>query len=241
MIKNKAHGNIPWHSAEDLYKTINSIKAGNTPWKTYKFCYAGPKPSGPIPQWMEQEYELNAWDALVLIEHQLATSDFDGNFDYAPYQEFGPDGEHVWSNLMSSYWAWKQGVCPSLTCSANTLTNNLGIQNNIAQDCGIAAHKAMLVPVIAGSDKTTVSVAMGHQEYHLVYNSIGNISNTAHWAHRNGILPVAFLPIPKSRQPFSIFFFLECITHHAALSGEQMAKEEAGFPEILPTVISQMP
>jgi Plavaka transposase len=55
----------------------------------------------------------------------------------------------------------------------------------------------MLVPVIAGSDKTTVSVATGHQEYHPVYTSIGNISNTARRAHGNGVIPVAFLPIPK--------------------------------------------
>ena len=37
----------------------------------------------------------------------------------------------------------------------------------------------MFVPVIAGSDKTTVSVAMGHQEYHPVYMSPGNLTNTA--------------------------------------------------------------
>ena len=56
----------------------------------------------------------------------------------------------------------------------------------------------MFVPVIAGSDKTTVSVATGHQEYHPVYISPGNISNTARRGHGNGVLPVAFLPIPKS-------------------------------------------
>ena len=32
----------------------------------------------------------------------------------------------------------------------------------------------MLVPVFSGSDKTTVSVATGHQEYHPVYLSVGN-------------------------------------------------------------------
>ena len=56
----------------------------------------------------------------------------------------------------------------------------------------------MLVPVIAGSDKTTVSVATGHQEYHPVYVSLGNITNTARRGHRNGVVPIAFLPIPKS-------------------------------------------
>lgn len=57
----------------------------------------------------------------------------------------------------------------------------------------------MLIPVIAGSDKTTVSVATGHQEYHPVYASIGNITNTARRGHGNGVTPVAFLPIPKGK------------------------------------------
>jgi len=60
-----------------------------------------------------------------------------------------------------------------------------------------ANHGAMLVPVIAGSDKTTVSVATGHQEYHPVYASSGIISNTARRGHGNGVVPFAFLPIPK--------------------------------------------
>ena len=39
-------------------------------------------------------------------------------------------------------------------------------QDIIAEDED--AHGAMLVPIISGSDKTTVSVATGHQEYHPV-------------------------------------------------------------------------
>ena len=60
----------------------------------------------------------------------------------------------------------------------------------------------MLVPIIAGSDKTTVSVSTGHQEYHPVYQSPGVITNTARRAHGNAVLPVAFLPIPKSSSWF---------------------------------------
>lgn len=63
----------------------------------------------------------------------------------------------------------------------------------------------MLVGVIGGSDKTTVSVGTGHQEYHPAYVSIGNISNTARRAHNIGVLPVAFLPIAKGEtQGFEI-------------------------------------
>ena len=101
---------MPWNSAKELYDTIDSIQASNTPWKTYNFTYKGPKPDGAAPQWMEQEYELNMRDILAVVEQQLATSEFDGKFDYTPYQEFGPNGERVWLNLMSGHWAWKQGV-----------------------------------------------------------------------------------------------------------------------------------
>ena len=57
----------------------------------------------------------------------------------------------------------------------------------------------MFIPVIMGSDKTTVSVATGHQEFHPVYMSPGNLTNVARRAHGNAVLLVAFLPIPKSK------------------------------------------
>jgi hypothetical protein len=56
---------------------------------------------------------------------------------------------------------------------------------------------ALYVAVILGSDKTTVSVATGHVEYHPLYLSIGNIHNGARRAHRNTVIPIAFLAIPK--------------------------------------------
>jgi Plavaka transposase len=74
--------------------------------------------------------------------------------------------------------------------------------------CDPSTRGAMLVPVIAGSDKTTVSVATGHQEYHPVYISPGIFTNTAHHRHGNAVLPVAFLPIPKSMSYLSFHFHL---------------------------------
>lgn len=112
IIKNKSNliWNMPWNSAEEVYNTIDSIQANNTPWKTFKFTYKGPKPDGIAPQWMEQEYELNTRDILAVVEQQLANPEFDGKFHYTPYQEFGPTGERVWSNLMSGHWAWREAV-----------------------------------------------------------------------------------------------------------------------------------
>ena len=69
-------------------------------------------------------------------------------------------------------------------------------QDIITRD--VNTHGCAFMPVVAGSDKTTVSVATGHQEYHPVYASPGVLTGPARRAHGNGVLPVAFLAIPKS-------------------------------------------
>jgi hypothetical protein len=60
----------------------------------------------------------------------------------------------------------------------------------------------MFVPIILGSDKTTVSVATGHSEYWPLYASIGNIHNNVRRAHGSGVVLVGFLAIPKSNRSY---------------------------------------
>jgi hypothetical protein len=62
----------------------------------------------------------------------------------------------------------------------------------------------MFVPIILGSDKTTVSVATGNNEYWPIYLSIGNIHNNTRRAHRNGVVLLGFHAIPKG----NIFYAL---------------------------------
>ncbi|KAJ6455051.1 hypothetical protein C8R45DRAFT_1188795 [Mycena sanguinolenta] len=126
---------------------------------------------------MTEEYELCVRDLRTVLHNQLGTSSFKDDVDYVPYRQFNHTGKRVWSNLMSGDWAWKQA-------------------DLITQDP--ANHGCAFVPVVAGSDKTAVSVATGHQEYHPVYASPGILSGPARRAHGNGVLPVAFLAIPKT-------------------------------------------
>ena len=63
-------------------------------------------------------------------------------------------------------------------------------------------HGAMSVPVILGSDKTTVSVATGQNDYWPLYGSIGN---HARRAHGSGVVLITFLAIPKG-----IYFIIPC-------------------------------
>lgn len=101
---------VPWHNGDALYETIDTIQAGNAPWKSYTFSYDGPKPATP-PAWMEATYDLNTRNALLVVEQQLATSDFKGQAEYIPYQEFDAYGNRVYSNLMSAHFSFREAVC----------------------------------------------------------------------------------------------------------------------------------
>ncbi|KAF8268671.1 hypothetical protein EI94DRAFT_1771510 [Lactarius quietus] len=58
-------------------------------------------------------------------------------------------------------------------------------------------HGLVFCPIILGSDKTTILVARGHNEYWPVYLSIGNICNNFRRVHCNGVVFLGFLAIPK--------------------------------------------
>ncbi|KAJ7457137.1 hypothetical protein B0H11DRAFT_2160829 [Mycena galericulata] len=170
-------GTAPWRNAAELYAVIDSIQAGDMPWKTYEMRYTGDLPPGTPPKWMTQTYEVCTRDLRDVLHHQLESPGFKDHVDMIPYRQFNHGGHRVWSNLMSADWAWKQA-------------------DLIAAD--ESNHGCAFIPVVAGSDKTTVSVATGHQEYHPVYVSPGNLTGPARRAHGNGVLPVAFLAIPKT-------------------------------------------
>ena len=64
----------------------------------------------------------------------------------------------------------------------------------------------MFVAVVLGSDKTTVSVATGQNDFYPLYASLGNVHNSVRRAHRNAVALIGFLAIPKSKRlPFDIF------------------------------------
>ncbi|KAF6759278.1 hypothetical protein DFP72DRAFT_1031991 [Ephemerocybe angulata] len=169
----------PWRNADDMYKTIDEIP-GLGPWKTYNIKYTGPRPERNAPRWMDETYQLVTRDARTVIHEQLRTREFKDSIHYGPYMQFDRDGQRIWSNLMSADWAWSQA-------------------DQIVKDRGAEEAKgAMFVPIVAGSDKTTVSVGTGHQQYYPVYLSPGNVSNEARRGHGNSVLPLGFLPIPKT-------------------------------------------
>ena len=65
----------------------------------------------------------------------------------------------------------------------------------------------MFVPIILGSDKTTVSVATGQNDFYPLYLSIGNVQNHIRRAHKNALVLIGFLPIPKGLSRVVPLFF----------------------------------
>ncbi|KAK7676623.1 hypothetical protein QCA50_020437 [Cerrena zonata] len=158
-----------------MYATIDSIQHGDAPWESFSFHFMGPL-ARDDPQWKRATYTVYCRNTQTVVHNMLNNKEFDGKFDYIPFQEYtGPQKRRV-SNLMSGDWVYQKA-------------------NEIAADQN--THGSMVVPIIGGSDKTTVSVATGHQEFHPFYLSLGNIDNSLRRAHRDAILPVAFLSIPK--------------------------------------------
>ncbi|KAH9952265.1 hypothetical protein BGW80DRAFT_1261011 [Lactifluus volemus] len=76
----------------------------------------------------------------------LDNHNFSGQFDICPYIELDVNNKCRWANVMLANIAWNH-------CDAIAMSHT-------------DTHRAMYCPIILGSDKTTVSVTMGHVEYH---------------------------------------------------------------------------
>ncbi|THH07261.1 hypothetical protein EW146_g9372 [Bondarzewia mesenterica] len=178
----KAGDEPPFRNHTHLHSIIDSVTHGDLPWQSFSVQYTGALPEGEAPPWMLAHYDVWFRDPRGLVLNQLANPDFKDEIDYSPVQIFDRDGKRVWTHFMTGNWTWRQA-------------------NEIAKDP--ATHGAMLVPIILGSDKTTVSVATGQTEYYPLYISNGNIHNNVRQAHRNAVSLVGFLAIPKTDREYS--------------------------------------
>jgi hypothetical protein len=168
------HGDEPpFSSATDMHNTIDSTPLGDLAWESFSLQYNGTQPVDNIPSWMEAEYDVWFRDPHILVHNLLSNLDSKSNFDYAPFQERTTDGTHRFQDFMSGNWAWTQAV--SHRHHLFDLTLILVMKDIIAEDP--ETHGSIFCPIILGSNKTTVSVATGHNEYWPIYLSIGNIHN----------------------------------------------------------------
>ncbi|KDQ49060.1 hypothetical protein JAAARDRAFT_143949 [Jaapia argillacea MUCL 33604] len=170
----------PFADFRDMHSLVDSIDVGDAPWRSFSVSYSGEIPTVPTPpHWMNAEYEVWYRDPLLVTRNMLGNRGFEGKFDPAAYKEFGMGGTRRYGDVMSAEWAWRQS-------------------DIIASGDDEATRGAMFAPIILGSDKTTVSVATGQNEYYPLYLSNGVFHGDVRRAHSGALIPIAFLAIPKS-------------------------------------------
>ena len=93
-------------------------------------------------------------------------------------------------------------------------------QDEIVKELGLSCvDGAALVPIILGSDKTTVSVATGQNDFYPLYFSFRNAHNDLQQSHSGVLAPIAFLAIPKCEScPGQILLSLLILTIQLAES-----------------------
>ncbi|KAJ6620203.1 hypothetical protein B0H10DRAFT_2163625 [Mycena sp. CBHHK59/15] len=183
---------------EDLYNTVDATEIGHVLWQSFTVRYNQPITAGDVTPWKTQDYVVHFRDPRLVLQQQLANPDFKSEMDFAPKQVF-VDGQREYEDFMSGNWAWRQA-------------------DIIVEDP--ATHGSTFVPIILGSDKTTVSVATGQNEYYPLYMSNGLVYNGVRRAHRNTVTLIGFLVIPKTdreNQDSTEFRTFRCNLFHGSL------------------------
>ncbi|KAG1837384.1 hypothetical protein C8R48DRAFT_622854 [Suillus tomentosus] len=178
LIRGGANTNALFTDHRDVYKTIDSTPLGDVQWQSCSVKYTGEHADDDTAPWMEDSYDVWFRDPRDVVRNMLANPDYALEMDLQPYREFATEtDERQWQDFMSGDWAWNQ---------ADKISDDLD------------THGSTFVPVILGSDKTTVSVATGQNDYYPLYASIGNVRNNVRRAHRNAVAVIGFLAMPKT-------------------------------------------
>ena len=101
--------NGPFTTHKDLYSTIDATNLGVTPWSHFNLYYQGEKSANP-PLWRTEDFTMWFLNPLTMIHNLLSNPDFDGSFDYLPFQECHEHNNHWYKNFISRNWSWKQVV-----------------------------------------------------------------------------------------------------------------------------------
>ncbi|KAG1853645.1 hypothetical protein F4604DRAFT_1883373 [Suillus subluteus] len=191
----------PFADHKDLHNVIDATQLGDVPWQSFLVQYTGECPE-VVPPWMDDEFEVWYRDPHAMVHNILANpTTFKDKIDYTPFREYdASDKMHHWKDFMSGDWAWKQS-------------------DIISKDP--ETHGSALVPIILSSDKTTVSVGTGNNEYYPLYALIGNVCNNVRHAHHDALVIIGFLDIPKTDRKHSkddVFRIFRRQLFHSSLS-----------------------
>ncbi|KAI9569312.1 hypothetical protein HD554DRAFT_2171461 [Boletus coccyginus] len=149
---------------------------------------------------MVADYDVWYCDPLRILEQQIRNPEFVGKINYGAKVVTDENGRCEVCDLMLGQWAWNQSEL-------------------IAQDLDICS--ATFVPIVLGSNKTTVSVGTGNTEYYLLYISLSNFHNNVHHFHSSVVTILVFLAISgtdSTHKNNADFHHFHCQLFHLSLA-----------------------
>ncbi|KAG2056118.1 hypothetical protein BDR06DRAFT_880806, partial [Suillus hirtellus] len=149
--------------------------------------YTGEIPEQGVAPWMTDSYDVGSCDPHNVVNNMLSNPDYTMEID-------------VETNISVGLQKSKFPLSKSLSNIAQLISEDSDTHGSTFMPigCNSALGCASLYTVILGSDKTTVLVATGQNDYYPLYASIENIQNTVCCAHHNAVAMVGFLAMPKS-------------------------------------------
>ncbi|KAH9006191.1 hypothetical protein EDB86DRAFT_3061299 [Lactarius hatsudake] len=202
-IVERSNGSVPFSDYTVLYAAIDGLAVGDVPWQSFTVQFngeLGDDVDETQPKWMSDMHEVFYRDPHLIVRGMITNPDYEGSMDFGLYRAFDKDGTRVYEHMMSGDWAWEQAT-------------------KIAQDP--RTHGSAFVPIILGSDKTMVSVAMGQTDYYPLYLSIGNLHNNICQSHRGAVTLAGFLAIAQSDCLFYVYHvanLFRCQLFHTSLA-----------------------
>ncbi|KAJ7215482.1 hypothetical protein GGX14DRAFT_696479 [Mycena pura] len=168
---------------------MDATDLDHIPCQSFEVCYNLPIPLGDMTPWKTQKYTVyfRGPRLRLILGSQLANPDFKDEMDSAPKQVVAADGSREYEKISCP----ETGLRSKLLFPADGLCLMRILQTEIARDS--MTHGAVYVPAFLGSDKTTVSVATGQNDYYLLYLPNGLVHNNVRRAHRNAVSLIGFL------------------------------------------------
>ena len=103
------HAKSMYENADQMYTTIDSIELGEATWTTFHIKYTGPV-TETTPAWKLKTYVFYTRNPLRVAELIAGNTDFNGRWDFVPFEEYSGESCRRYSNLMSGRWAFKKAV-----------------------------------------------------------------------------------------------------------------------------------
>ncbi|KAG2052446.1 hypothetical protein BDR06DRAFT_983134 [Suillus hirtellus] len=102
----------------------------------------------------------------------------------------------LWMQQSYNVWFWDpHAIVQNILTTSDYAWHQ---SDKITQDP--QTHGAAFILIILGSNKTTVSVTTGQNNFYLLYLSIGNVHNNVWHAHHNALVLVGSMEIPRTNK-----------------------------------------